>query len=58
MGRVANPTQISPVCFLGEDFTAVIVTATCESFSDIPAVLHLKKDDDTFSTADICLVHR
>jgi hypothetical protein len=58
MGGVANPTQISPVCFLGADFTAVIVTARYVSFSDIPVVLRLKKDDDTFSTADIYPVRR
>jgi hypothetical protein len=53
---LANPIQISLVCFLGADFTVVIVTAKYECFSDIPAVLRLKKDDATFSTADICPV--
>jgi hypothetical protein len=42
---------------LGADFTAVIVTARYKCFSNIPAILLLKKDDDTFSTADIYPVY-
>jgi hypothetical protein len=56
MGGVANPTQISSISFLGADFTTVIVTARYECFSDIPTVIRLKKDDDTFSVVNICPV--
>ena len=53
MGVVANPTAVSQFCFSGTDYTAVVVTARFESFSDTLDNIRHKNSNDSFSVTHV-----
>uniref|UniRef100_A0A0E0LK88 Reverse transcriptase zinc-binding domain-containing protein n=1 Tax=Oryza punctata TaxID=4537 RepID=A0A0E0LK88_ORYPU len=57
VGPFANPHVIDPICLMGSDYSAVLITIKAENLVDVPLQLFIKNHDGVGSVARVTIIH-